>query len=44
MIIQIEIFDERKEKIFKIMNDKDYYLFNSIGKDYFFRNFKEQNR
>jgi hypothetical protein len=44
IIIQIEIFDERKEKIFKLMNDRKYYLFNSIEKDYLFRNFKAQNR
>ena len=39
IIIQIEIFDERKEKIFKIMNDRKYFLFNSVEKDYFFKNF-----
>jgi FkbM family methyltransferase len=44
IIIQIEIFDERKEKIFKLMNDRKYHLFNSIEKDYFFTNFEAQNK
>ena len=39
IIIQIEIFDERKEKIFKIMNNRKYFLFNSVENDYFFKNF-----
>ena len=39
IIIQIEIFDERKQKIFEIMNNKKFILINSIGKDYFFKNY-----
>ena len=39
IIIQIEIFDERKEKIFEILNDRNYFLIKSIGKDYFFKNY-----
>jgi FkbM family methyltransferase len=39
VIIQIEIFDKRKKKIFDILKNYKYRLYNSIGKDYYFRNF-----
>ena len=39
VIIQIEIFDKRKKKIFDILKNYKYQLYNSIGKDYYFRNF-----
>ena len=40
IIIQIEIFDERKKIIFDLLETKDYYLINSIKNDYYFTNFK----
>ena len=40
IIIQIEIFDERKKTIFSLLESKDYYLINSIKNDYYFTNFK----
>ena len=39
IIIQIEIFDERKKTIFGLLESKDYYLINSIKNDYYFTNF-----
>ena len=39
VIIQIEIFDERKKKVFNILQSYKYQLYNNIGKDYYFRNF-----
>ena len=39
VIIQIEIFDERKKKVFDILQSYKYQLYNNIGKDYYFRNF-----
>jgi len=39
VIIQIEIFDKRKKKIFDILKNYKYQLYNSIGKDYYFTNF-----
>ena len=38
-IIQIEIFVERKKKVFDILEDYKYQLYKNIGKDYYFRNF-----
>jgi len=40
IIIQIEIFDERKKKIFSLLESKDYYLINTIKNDYYFTNFE----
>ena len=40
IIIQIEIFDERKRKIFSLLESKDYYLINTIKNDYYFTNFE----
>ena len=39
VIIQIEIFDKRKKKVFDILQNYKYQLYNSIGKDYYFRNY-----
>ena len=39
VIIQIEIFDKRKKKIFDILKNYKYQLYNSICKDYYFTNF-----
>ena len=39
VIIQIEIFDKRKKKIFNILKNYKYRLYNSIDKDYYFTNF-----
>ena len=40
IIIQIEIFDERKKKIFSLLESKDYYLIKTIKNDYYFTNFE----
>ena len=40
IIIQIEIFDERKKKIFDLLKSNNYYLINSIKNDYYFTNFR----
>ena len=40
IVIQIEIFDERKKQIFDLLENKNYYLIHSIEKDYYFTNFK----
>ena len=40
IIIQIEIFDERKKKIFSLLESKDYYLIKTIKDDYYFTNFE----
>ena len=40
IVIQIEIFDERKKQIFDLLKNKNYYLIHSIEKDYYFTNFK----
>ena len=40
IVIQIEIFDERKKQIFDLLKNKNYYLIHSIDKDYYFTNIK----
>ena len=40
IVIQIEIFDERKKQIFDLLENKKYYLIHSIEKDYYFTNIK----
>ena len=40
IVIQIEIFDERKKQIFNLVKNKKYYLIHSIKKDYYFTNYK----
>ena len=40
IIIQIEIFNERKNRIFDLFKSRKYHLINTIGKDYYFTNFK----
>jgi len=40
IVIQIEIFDERKKQIFNLFKNKNYYLIHSIKKDYYFTNYK----
>jgi len=42
IIIQIEIFNERRKKIFAIFKSRNYHLINMIGKDYYFTNFKDE--
>ena len=39
IVIQIEIFDERKKQIFDLLKNKNYYLIHSIKKDYYFTNY-----
>ena len=39
IIIQIELFEERKKDIFKILNQYNYNYFRKIQKDYYFKNF-----
>ena len=40
IIIQIEIFNERKKKIFDLLKNKNYHLIHSIENDYYFTNIK----
>ena len=40
IVIQIEIFEERKKQIFDLLENKNYYLIHSIEKDYYFTNIK----
>ena len=40
IVIQIEIFEERKKQIFDLLENKNYYLIHSIDKDYYFTNIK----
>ena len=40
IVIQIEIFEERKKQIFDLLENKKYYLIHSIEKDYYFTNIK----
>ena len=40
IVIQIEIFDERKKQIFDLLENKNYDLIHSIEKDYYFTNIK----
>ena len=40
IVIQIEIFNERKKQIFDLLKNKNYYLINSIKKDYYFTNYR----
>ena len=40
IVIQIEIFEERKKQIFDLLKNKNYYLIHSIENDYYFTNFK----
>ena len=39
MVIQIEILEKRKKRIFYILEKKNFALINTIGHDYFFKNF-----
>ena len=40
IIIQIEIFNERKKKILDLLKNKNYHLIHSIENDYYFTNIK----
>ena len=39
IVMQIELFDDRKKEIFKYLKNNKYRLFYSIKRDYYFKNF-----
>ena len=39
ILMQIEIFDTRKDRIFSLLKKSGFRLINNIEKDYYFKNF-----
>lgn len=39
LILQVEIFDKRKDKVLNFLNKKKFKFLKNIKKDYFFKNF-----
>ena len=39
VVVQVEIFDARTKDIFELFDEINYKFFNSIDRDYYFKNF-----